>query len=135
MEATRQLHAGRYERTLNRLDYLAGYRIRSVITPKGTHWLKVPKARSTPLRFSVFDRYQRLWKLVNQMLCEIFLVGCSTRPTGEVLELLLGARVSPQTVRKRQAGENTLARICAQHLTLPAQRPQEAHHLRVGVHR
>jgi putative transposase len=34
------------------------------------------------------------------MLCEIFLAGCSTRRTGEVLELLLGTRVSAQTVSR-----------------------------------
>jgi putative transposase len=100
IEADRQLQAKPYERTLERLDYAAGYRERSVITPKGTYGLKVPKARSTPLRFSVFDRYQRLWKRVNYILCEIFLGGCSTRRTGEVLELLLGTRVSAQTVSR-----------------------------------
>jgi putative transposase len=100
IEADRQLGAKPYERTLERLDYAAGYRERSVITPKGVYGLKVPQARSTPLRFSVFDRYQRLWKRVNHLLCEIFLGGCSTRRTGEVLELLLGTRVSAQTVSR-----------------------------------
>jgi len=100
IEADMQLRADPYERTLERLDYRAGYRRRSVITPKGTFELKVPKARSTPLHFSLFDRYRRLWKRVDQMLCEIFLAGCSTRRTGEVLELLLGTRVSAQTVSR-----------------------------------
>jgi putative transposase len=100
IEADRQLQADRYERTLERRDYRAGYRTRTVITPKGIYALRVPKARSTPLRFSVFDRYRRLWKRVDRLLCEIFVAGCSTRRTGEVLELLLGTRVSAQTVSR-----------------------------------
>ena len=81
VEASRQLGADLYERTVRRLDYCAGYRPRTLITTKGTYELSVPKARSTPLRFSVFDRYRRLWKRVDEMLREIFLAGCSTRRT------------------------------------------------------
>lgn len=100
IEADRQLGADPYERTLERLDYRAGYRKRTLITPKGTYELQVPKARRTPLHFSVFDRYRRLWKRVDRLLCEIFLAGSSTRRTGEVLELLLGTGVSAQTVSR-----------------------------------
>ena len=100
IEADLQLRADPYERTLERLDYRAGYRPRSLITTKGTFELRVPKARSTSLHFSLFDRYRRLWKRVDRMLREIFLAGCSTRRTGEVLELLLGTRVSAQTVSR-----------------------------------
>jgi transposase-like protein len=100
IEADRQLRADPYERTLDRLDYRAGYRTRSLITPKGTYELRVPKARSTSLHFGVFDRYRRSWKRVDHILREIFLAGCSTRRTGEVLELLFGTRVSAQTVSR-----------------------------------
>jgi putative transposase len=100
IEADQQLCADPFERTLARVDYRAGYRRRSLITPKGTYWLQVPKARSTPLRFSVFDRYRRLWKRVDGLLRDIFLAGCSTRRTGEVLEALLGTAVSAQTVSR-----------------------------------
>jgi putative transposase len=100
VEASRQMGADLYERTLRRVDYFAGYRPRTLVTAKGTYNLSVPKARSTPLRFSLFDRYQRLWHRVDETLREIFLAGCSTRRTGEVLELLLGTRVSAQTVSR-----------------------------------
>jgi len=100
VEASRQLGADLYERTLRRVDYFAGCRPRALVMTKGTYELRVPKARSTPLRFSVFDRYRRLWKRVDEMLREIFLAGCSTRRTGEVLELLLGTKVSAQTVSR-----------------------------------
>jgi putative transposase len=100
VEASRQVGADLYERTLRRIDYFAGCRPRTLVMTKGTYNLSVPKARSTPLRFTLFDRYQRLWKRVDAMLREIFLAGCSTRRTGEVLELLLGTRVSAQTVSR-----------------------------------
>ncbi len=100
IEADAQLGAKPYERAQGRVDYRAGYRKRSLVTPKGTFELLVPKARSTPLRFSLFERYRRLWKRVDRILCEIFLAGSSTRRTGEVLELLLGTRVSAQTVSR-----------------------------------
>lgn len=95
-----QLRARKHERNETRVDYRAGYRKRTVTTPKGTFTLDVPRARSTPLTFSVFDRYQRLWKKVHQLLQEIFLAGCSTRRTGEVLQILLGVKVSAQTVSR-----------------------------------
>jgi transposase-like protein len=100
VEASRQLGADLYERTLRRVDYFAGCRRRTLVMTKGTYNLSVPKARSTPLRFTVFERYQRLWKRVDEMLREIYLAGCSTRRTGEVLELLLGTTVSAQTVSR-----------------------------------
>jgi len=100
IEAGQQIGADLYERTCNRLDYFAGYRSRTLVTTKGVVELRVPKARSTPLQFTVFERYQRLWHKVDEMLREIFLAGCSTRRTGEVLELLLGTRVSAQTVSR-----------------------------------
>ena len=60
LEASRQLGADLYERTLRRVDYFAGYRRRTLVTTKGTYVLSPPKARNTPLRFTVFDRYRRL---------------------------------------------------------------------------
>ena len=100
IEAGQQIGADLYERTRRRLDYFAGYRTRTLVTTKGAVVLSVPKARSTPLQFTVFERYQRLWHKVDKILREIFLAGCSTRRTGEVLELLLGTRVSAQTVSR-----------------------------------
>ena len=100
LQADLQLQAGRYQRSEDRVDYRAGYRLRTLVTTKGTFELRVPRARETALHFTVFDRYQRLWQRVNQMLCGIFLAGCSTRRTGEVLEALLGTRVSAQTVSR-----------------------------------
>jgi putative transposase len=100
VEANTQLGAGLYERTLKRMSYSGGYRHRTLITPKGVHELKVPRARSISLQFTVFNRYRRLWKRVDRILREIFLAGASTRRTGELLGLLLGMKVSAQTVSR-----------------------------------
>jgi putative transposase len=100
MEAWMQLGAARYQRSDLRVDYRAGYRPRTITTHRGTYCLQVPRARSTPLRFSLFERYQRVWTQVEDTLRDTFLAGCSTRRTGEVLEKLLGIRLSPQTVSR-----------------------------------
>ena len=99
-ETDLQLQARKSERSEDRIDYRAGYRERTVTMPKGTYCLRVPRARSTPLTFSVFDRYQRMWERVHGILQETFLAGCSTRRTGEVLKTLLGVKVSAQTVSR-----------------------------------
>jgi len=62
LQADRQLRAGRYQRSLERLDYRAGYRARTLLIPKGIYKLRVPRARPVALHFTVFDSDQRLWK-------------------------------------------------------------------------
>jgi len=70
------------------------------VTPKGTYELTVPRSREVPLRFRLFERYRRLWRQVDELLRQTYLGGCSTRRTGEILELVLGVRVSAQTVSR-----------------------------------
>jgi putative transposase len=100
IEASQQLGADFYERTLRRAAYRCGYRTRTLVTTKGTYELSVPRARGVSLQFRLFGRYQRMWEQVRHLLRETFIGGCSTRRTGEVLELLLGVRVSAQTVSR-----------------------------------
>ena len=100
VDAWRQLGAGLYERSMERAGYRCGYRPRRLITTKGTYDLKVPRSREVALRFGLFGRYRRMWKRVDELLRETFIGGCSTRRTGEVLQLLLGTRVSAQTVSR-----------------------------------
>jgi putative transposase len=89
-----------YERTLRRVGYRCGTRPRRLVTTKGTYDLTVPRARGVPLRFRLFDQYRRLWKEVDRVLREVYIGGCSTRRAGEVLRLVLGTRVSAQTVSR-----------------------------------
>lgn len=100
VDAQRQLGAGLYERTLRRAGYRCGSRPRRLVTPKGTYELTVPRSREMALRFRLFERYQRLWRQVDELLRQTYLGGCSTRRTGEILELVLGVRVSAQTVSR-----------------------------------
>jgi putative transposase len=100
VDAWRQLGADLYERSLRRAGYRCGYRPKRLITTKGTYDLRAPQARGIPLQFRLFGRYRRMWKRVDGLLRETFIAGCSTRRTGEVLELLLGTRVSAQTVSR-----------------------------------
>jgi transposase-like protein len=71
-----------------------------LVTTKGTFDLRVPRARGITLEFRLFDRYRRLWKQVDAALRRVYLGGCSTRRVGEVLTLVLGTRVSAQTVSR-----------------------------------
>ena len=100
VDAERQLGAGWYERAVKRAGYRCGSRPRRLVTTKGTFDLQVPRARGVPLQFRLFDRYRRLWKQVDEVLREAYIGGLSTRRTGEVLKLLLGTRVSAQTVSR-----------------------------------
>lgn len=100
VDAWRQLGAGLYERTLRRVGYRCGTRPRQLVTTKGTYNLAVPRARGVPLQFRLFDRYRRLWKEVDEVLRRVYIGGCSTRRVGEVLRLVLGTRVSAQTVSR-----------------------------------
>lgn len=100
VDAWRQLGAGLYERTMGRAGYRCGSRPRRLITTKGTFDLRVPRARGVPLQFRLFDRYRRMQKRVDEVLREAYIGGFSTRRTGEVLQLVLGTRVSAQTVSR-----------------------------------
>jgi transposase-like protein len=100
VDAERQLGAGLYERTLERVGYRCGSRPRRLVITKGTFDLRAPRARNMKLEFRLFERYRRLWKQVDGVLREAYIGGLSTRRTGEVLELVLGTRVSAQTVSR-----------------------------------
>ncbi len=100
-ELVEQLGAGRYRRTEFRRGYRNGYRHRSLLTELGMlEHLRVPRDRGGEYRTRVLPRYQRRHKQVNQMIREMFLNGVSTRKVQEVVEPLLGVRISAQTVSR-----------------------------------
>jgi putative transposase len=104
VDAWRQLGAGLYERTLRRVGYRCGTRPRRLVMTKGTYDLTVPRARGVSLRFRLFEQYRRMWKEVDAVLRDVYIGGCSTRRVGEVLRLVLGTRVSAQTVSRAIKG-------------------------------
>jgi len=100
-ELVEQLRAGRYRRTELRRGYRNGYRYRDLLTELGMlEHLRVPRDRDGAYQISVLPRYQRRQEKVNQMVREMFLNGVSTRKVQEVVEPLLGAAISAQTVSR-----------------------------------
>ena len=62
--------------------------------------LRVPRDREGRYQTEVLSRYQRRQEGVNRMVRQMFLTGVSTRKVTEVLEPLLGASMSAQTVSR-----------------------------------
>jgi putative transposase len=98
-EADEQIGALRYERgTSGRSDYRNGHRYRSIGTSMGTVEIKVPRARNKNLSFSVFAKYKRRWKELDQLLLEVHIGGLSCRDAGERIAKLMGCSVSGTTI-------------------------------------
>jgi putative transposase len=96
-----QLRVGRYRRTELRRGYRNGHYHRSLLVEWGLiENLRVPRDREGEFQPQVLERYQRRQQRVNGLIREMFLAGVSTRRVGEVLEPILGEKVSPQTVSR-----------------------------------
>jgi len=95
------LEAARYRRVESRPGYRNGFYERHLATQMGIiKGVRVPRGRPGGQEGEVFARYQRRQAQVNALIREIFLAGISTRRVGEVLEPLLGERLSAQTVSR-----------------------------------
>jgi transposase-like protein len=100
-EMTVLLAASRHRRIESRRGYRNGFYERDLATQIGiVTAIRVPRTREIAARRSVFSRYGRRQAQVNELIREVFLAGISTRRVGEVLEALLGERISPQTVSR-----------------------------------
>lgn len=98
-EADEQIGALRYERgSAGRADYRNGYRSRHIGTSMGTVELNVPRARYRSLSFSVFEKYRRRWRELDELLLEAHIGGISCRDAGERIAGLMGCSVSGTTV-------------------------------------
>jgi len=58
-EADQRCGAGRYERSPDRIDTVAGSYERSLETKAGKVKFKVPKLRTIPFESAIIDRYKR----------------------------------------------------------------------------
>ncbi len=93
------LKAPRHARYKARVDYRNGYYFRSLETTLGTiGYLKVPRNRLTKLESKIFKKYKRKHVDLTKLIKDCFLAGISTRRIGEVLEDVIGHRVSAATV-------------------------------------
>ena len=98
-ERTVQLSRARHARCGSSRRYRNGYYTRDLETGFGmVRQLRVPRVRGERLCQSLFDRYQRRRKEVDQFIRLLFFAGVSTRGVGEVLEILLGFSPSPSAV-------------------------------------
>ena len=97
-EADAICHAGRYQRTPDRLDTRAGTYRRKLLTKAGEVELKVPRLRSLPFETEIIKRYQTKQSSVEEALIEMYLAGVSVRRVEDITEALWGAKVSPSTV-------------------------------------
>jgi transposase-like protein len=98
VEADHLCNAGRYERSVERLDTRAGHYRRKLHTKAGEVELKVPKLRTLPFETQIIKRYQRRESSVEEALIEMYLAGVSVRRVEDITEALWGTRVKPSTV-------------------------------------
>jgi transposase-like protein len=62
--------------------------------------LRVPRARTVGLSFTVFEAYRRRWRELDGLLLEAYIGGMSCRGVGERVAGLLGGRWSATTIAK-----------------------------------
>lgn len=100
-ELVSHLQATWYQRNPDRQGYRNGYRKRDLFTRWGLlEKLRLPRDRDGRFQSKVLERYQRRQEEVNVTIRDLFLRGISTRKVGEVVQPLLGERVSAQTVSR-----------------------------------
>jgi transposase-like protein len=92
------LNAQPYERSVQRTDQANGFYRRQLTTRLGVVDLQVPRTRSGHFHPQVLPRYQRRESVINEALKRVFLLGVSTRQTGQVLATLVEDAVSAATV-------------------------------------
>lgn len=94
-----RLKAPKSSRYKSRLDYRNGYYYRNLETSMGLiENLKVPRNRVVPLESRIFKKYKRKEVSLVELIKDCFLAGISTRRIGEVLEDVIGYKISAQTV-------------------------------------
>ena len=87
-----------YERGSGRLDQRNGYYERVLETGWGPAQMRVPRSRLNRYEPTVFEAYERRTAQVDQVICNLFTGGLSTRTVAEIMDLICGCRVSASTV-------------------------------------
>ena len=95
----------------NRLDYRNGYYFRNLDTTLGpVERITIPRSRRGLFRPSVFERYQRRQQAVNDVVCNVFLRGISTRDVSGALKPLLNTSLSASAVSRITKSLNPLVK-------------------------
>ena len=97
-----------YQRTDTRVDYRNGYYYRDLDTTLGPiENIAVPRSRQGLFKPTMFDKYQRRQQAVNDVICNAFLRGISTREVAGVLKPILGTSISASAVSRITKSLNT----------------------------
>jgi len=97
-QATEQLQAEPYERTVERKGYRNGSYPHQLTTRVGTITLRVPRFRNGQFSTEMFGRYQRSEQALVLALMEMVVNGVSTRKISQITEELCGTEFSKSTV-------------------------------------
>jgi putative transposase len=82
-----QIGASRYERTSTRLDERNGHRYRSLEIPGGRiEDLRIPRSRRLDIRFTIFDKWERVQERVLTAMTTAYLLGKSSSAAVEIIE-------------------------------------------------
>ena len=107
-EFMRYIGAKPYERTEDRQDYRNGSRKRTLRTRFGLiEDLQIPLGRKAGIGYSsILERYRRKDNKIEDIVCEMFLRGVSTRKVNKISQLLWGSELSPAEVSRVQTKES-----------------------------
>lgn len=91
----------KYQRNQDRLDYRNGFYYRNLDTELGhIDSLKIPRSRLGLFRTKVFELYQRRQHAVNEVICNVFLAGVSTRDVSSSIKPILETSFSASCVSR-----------------------------------
>ena len=106
----RKIGVGWYARSDGRTGYRNGFYERLLVTPFGSVIIRVPRLREGTYEQDLFGRQKLFTDEVGELVMETYLAGVSTRRVGEVLEKVLGYKVSAGTVSAICKGLDALVR-------------------------
>lgn len=105
-----KIGVGWHERSDGRHGYRNGTYLRTLVTPYGTAQIEVPRLREGAYEHALFDKNGLLTKEAQELILETYLSGPSTRRVGEVLERVIGYKISAGTVSSICKGLDQLVR-------------------------
>lgn len=105
-----KLGMGWYERGDGRRGYRNGSYLRTLVTPYGTVEVEVPRPRKGSYEHKLWDPHGLLTSEARELILETYLSGPSTRRVGELLDRVLGYKVSAGTVSSICKGLDDLVR-------------------------
>lgn len=107
---SRKLGVSWYARSDGRTGHRNGFYERLLVTPYGSVTIQVPRLREGSYEHELFGRQKMFTEEVAKLVMDAYLAGISTRRVGEVLESVLGYKISAGTVSEICKGLDKLVR-------------------------